>query len=93
MIAVQGPQARAKVWQALPGSEAASAALKPFSATTTTTPFGELFIARTGYTGEDGFEIVLPAARVERAVAGARRGRREALPASARATRCASKPA
>ena len=24
---------------------------------------GDLFIARTGYTGEDGFEIVLPAAR------------------------------
>jgi aminomethyltransferase len=59
MIAVQGPQARAKVWQALPGSETASAALKPFSAAA----FGEAFLARTGYTGEDGFEIVLPAAR------------------------------
>src|SRR5260221_9938234 len=29
MLAVQGPNARAKVWQALPGSEEASSALKP----------------------------------------------------------------
>ena len=61
IIAVQGPNARAKVWQALPGSEAATGALKPFSAAT----WGDFFIARTGYTGEDGFEIVLPAARAE----------------------------
>ena len=60
IIAVQGPNARAKVWQALPGSEAASAALKPFTAAT----FDDAFIARTGYTGEDGFEVVVPAARV-----------------------------
>ena len=57
MIAVQGPNARAKLWQVLPGSEAATAALKPFSAVA----FGDMFIARTGYTGEDGFEVVLPA--------------------------------
>ena len=31
MIAVQGPHARAKVWVALPGSEACTANLKPFS--------------------------------------------------------------
>ena len=29
-----------------------------------TRAWGEVFIARTGYTGEDGFEIVLPATRV-----------------------------
>jgi len=57
MIAVQGPNARAKVWQAIPGSESATAALKPFTAAM----LGPHFIARTGYTGEDGFEIVLPA--------------------------------
>ena len=56
MIAVQGPNARSKLWQVLPGSEAATAALKPFSAVA----FGDVFIARTGYTGEDGFEVVLP---------------------------------
>jgi aminomethyltransferase len=61
MIAVQGPNAREKLWQALPGSEAASAALKPFSAAAMATPAGEAFIARTGYTGEDGFEVMLPA--------------------------------
>ncbi|MBC8024489.1 MAG: glycine cleavage system aminomethyltransferase GcvT, partial [Steroidobacteraceae bacterium] len=59
MIAVQGPNARAKAWKAFPGSEAVTAALQPFAAA----PFGDLFVARTGYTGEDGFEIVMPAVR------------------------------
>ena len=58
MIAVQGPNARERVWEALPGSRAATEALKPFMAAV----FSEYFIARTGYTGEDGFEITLPAA-------------------------------
>ena len=64
MVAVQGPNARAKVWAALPGSEGVSSELKAFSATTMKSPWGEVFIARTGYTGEDGFEIVLAAAHV-----------------------------
>jgi aminomethyltransferase len=64
MVAVQGPNARAKVWQALPGSEAVSATLKPFTAASMKTGWGDLFVARTGYTGEDGFEIVIPAPRV-----------------------------
>jgi aminomethyltransferase len=57
MIAVQGPEARSRVWDAIAGSEAATAVLKPFSAAES----GEYFIARTGYTGEDGFEVMLPA--------------------------------
>ena len=58
MIAVQGPEARAAVLALLPEGDALSAAeLKPFSAG----QFGDIFIARTGYTGEDGFEISLPA--------------------------------
>jgi len=61
MIAVQGPNARAKTWAALPGSEAASSGLKPFHAAW----FGDALIARTGYTGEDGFELMIPAARAE----------------------------
>jgi aminomethyltransferase len=65
MIAVQGPQARTKVWQAIPGSEAATRDLAAFNATTVASPFGELFVARTGYTGEDGFELVVPAASSE----------------------------
>ncbi len=65
MIAVQGPNARDKVWRAIPESAAATSALKPFNAVTVATAFGELFIARTGYTGEDGFEVVLPAEEAE----------------------------
>ena len=58
MIAVQGPNARATVLGLLTGDDAAVAGeLKPFSAG----QFGDMFIARTGYTGEDGFEISLPA--------------------------------
>lgn len=58
MIAVQGPSAREIVLAGLPQVDATSAAeLKPFSAG----QYGDLFIARTGYTGEDGFEISLPA--------------------------------
>jgi len=63
MIAVQGPNARAKVWRALPGTEAATAPLVAFAAASMASRWGELFIARTGYTGEDGFEIIFPAAR------------------------------
>ena len=61
MIAVQGPNARNKTWAALPDMRAASEGLKPFSAARV----GDVLIARTGYTGEDGFEITLPAARAE----------------------------
>jgi aminomethyltransferase len=53
------------VWRALPGSETATRELKPFSAASFTTPFGEVFAARTGYTGEDGFELIVPARTVE----------------------------
>ena len=59
MIAVQGPLARERVWAVLPAARAASESLKPFNAVQA----GEYLIARTGYTGEDGFEITLPAAR------------------------------
>jgi len=58
MIAVQGPQARTKTHAALGDIVRAATALqKPF----TFVVVGELFIARTGYTGEDGYEIMLPA--------------------------------
>ncbi|MCS6786171.1 MAG: glycine cleavage system aminomethyltransferase GcvT [Thiobacillaceae bacterium] len=57
MIAVQGPQAGPKLWQAMPGTQALTQPLKPFAAVTV----GDMFIARTGYTGEDGFEVMLPA--------------------------------
>ncbi len=68
MIAVQGPNARAKVLDLLSADTAPAAAkITRFAATEAVTRDGvPLFLARTGYTGEDGFEIVVPQ---ERAVA------------------------
>jgi aminomethyltransferase len=66
LVAVQGPNARVKVWQVLPETQAASEALKPFNVVIVPgTAFGEAMVARTGYTGEDGFEIGVPASQVE----------------------------
>lgn len=64
MIAVQGPKARALASVVVP-SEWRDAALdlKPFSGLEA----GEWFVARTGYTGEDGWEIVMPAGDAESA--------------------------
>jgi aminomethyltransferase len=62
MIAVQGPNARTKAASLLPVAERAAAlALEVFVGA----EFGELFVARTGYTGEDGWELTMPAARAE----------------------------
>ena len=62
MIAVQGPNARRKALGLLsPESAAIAGKLGKFSAAELDGPDATtLFIARTGYTGEDGFEIVLP---------------------------------
>jgi aminomethyltransferase len=60
MVAVQGPAARQKAATLLDGHAEAALALKPFTAGA----FGDLFVARTGYTGEDGWEIVVPATGV-----------------------------
>ncbi|HEX7803279.1 MAG TPA: glycine cleavage system aminomethyltransferase GcvT [Pseudoxanthomonas sp.] len=62
MIAVQGPTARARVIGLLRDSDRAAAdKLARFAALETQTTDGvPLFVARTGYTGEDGYEIVLP---------------------------------
>jgi aminomethyltransferase len=57
MVAVQGPKARAKVWQTLPQSRPTTEAIGPFFAA----EWDAFFFGRTGYTGEDGFEIMLPA--------------------------------
>lgn len=57
MIAVQGPNAKAKVATLLSDEQkAAVAGMKPFFGVQA----GNLFIATTGYTGEDGYEISLP---------------------------------
>jgi len=57
MVAVQGPEARSLALPLIPESMRDQvAALKPFSAA----DGGEWFVGRTGYTGEDGFEVMLP---------------------------------
>jgi aminomethyltransferase len=58
MLAIQGPKARESTAALLSydGSRAVMA-LKTFNGT----PLGEWYVARTGYTGEDGFEVMLPA--------------------------------
>lgn len=50
----------------MPAARAATSELKPFNAAQVAgTPFGDLTVARTGYTGEDGFEVIVPAVHVE----------------------------
>ncbi|MGM0563105.1 MAG: glycine cleavage system aminomethyltransferase GcvT [Pseudomonadota bacterium] len=57
MIAVQGPTAVEKVTELLPDEARESVlSLGKFQAV----EVAEFFVARTGYTGEDGFEILLP---------------------------------
>jgi aminomethyltransferase len=58
MLAVQGPEARAKFAKLLSPAGAQSAlALDVFVGR----EIDGMFVARTGYTGEDGFEVMLPA--------------------------------
>lgn len=61
MIAVQGPHAREKVWAAFPRLREEAGSLPVFSGSSS----DGWFVARTGYTGEDGFEMLLPAAEAE----------------------------
>ncbi len=68
LLAVQGPAARDRVGTLLAGlhgPDAADRALRlgGFRGL----PIGRWFVARTGYTGEDGFEVMLPAAEAESA--------------------------
>jgi len=59
MIAVQGPNARELAAPCIAAEQRdAALALKPFTGVFA----GDWFVARTGYTGEDGWELVLPAA-------------------------------
>ncbi len=61
IIAVQGPKAPQKVASILaPSSAQQLADIKPFFGAT----IGNCFYGRTGYTGEDGFEIMVPDSQV-----------------------------
>ena len=71
MIAVQGPKARELAAPCIDAEWREQAlALKLF----TGMEAGDLFVARTGYTGEDGWEIVMPSVRApsiwDRLIAG-----------------------
>ncbi|KPY85868.1 Aminomethyltransferase [Pseudomonas syringae pv. tomato] len=63
MLAIQGPQARNRIAQLVSSARAELIRqLKPFEGLDD----GDWFIARTGYTGEDGLEIMLPADEAQR---------------------------
>jgi len=58
MLAIQGPHARARTGELVSQARATLIhELKPFQGLAE----GDWFIGRTGYTGEDGLEIILPA--------------------------------
>lgn len=62
IIAIQGPQAIQLIVPSLPPELSRTVAqLKPFEFNRQ----DEWFVARTGYTGEDGLEIILPAAQAK----------------------------
>ena len=72
MIAVQGPNARELAAKALGDEIAGAQELKPFNALLINAGGenaggkNERFVARTGYTGEDGYEIVCPNTQAEK---------------------------
>lgn len=60
MLAIQGPKVNAALETFFKAQAMATLRqLKPFQAT----DVGDFFIARTGYTGEDGYEVILPATK------------------------------
>nr|WP_317198525.1 glycine cleavage system aminomethyltransferase GcvT [uncultured Psychrobacter sp.] len=60
MLAVQGPNAVAKLAEAKPSWSETLAGLKPFVGADLTDIEGtDWFVARTGYTGEDGVEVIM----------------------------------
>ena len=61
MIAVQGPNARERFWMAFPAGRSPTVTLAPFQGVEWNDGATTWLVARTGYTGEDGFEITTPA--------------------------------
>ncbi len=61
IIALQGPKARERAAEVFNAEQlSAVSELKPFECV----DIGHWFVARTGYTGEDGYEIIVPADEV-----------------------------
>jgi aminomethyltransferase len=63
MLAVQGPDAADAVDEATPADRVVG--LSKFEATVAAVAGVDGWVARTGYTGEDGFELMLPTASAE----------------------------
>ncbi|WP_434522108.1 glycine cleavage system aminomethyltransferase GcvT [Halorubrum sp. AS12] len=63
MLAVQGPDAVNALDESTPRDRVVD--LSKFEATTASVAETESWVARTGYTGEDGFEVMCPADAVE----------------------------
>ena len=61
LLALQGPRAEAVLAPLVPGV----AAMRFMDVTVADSAFGPLWISRSGYTGEDGFEISVPEAGAE----------------------------
>ena len=61
MIAVQGPDAVEMVDGLCDSDDAGVSAIRPFATKRVSIASIEVWLARTGYTGEDGFEIIVPA--------------------------------
>jgi aminomethyltransferase len=64
MLAVQGPHAVQIVRTIYPGADS----LKYYFADLRTASDGPVIVSRTGYTGEDGFELIVPSTRAESVV-------------------------
>ncbi|KQM36680.1 glycine cleavage system aminomethyltransferase GcvT [Microbacterium sp. Leaf203] len=65
LIALQGPEAR-RILNSIPGVEITGIALDElgyYAWTEGTFDGAPLFVARTGYTGEDGYELMIPTAQ------------------------------
>lgn len=61
ILAIQGPQAIAKIAQVFPAEQYTQiTGLRPFEVL----EYNSYCVARTGYTGEDGLEVILPAIEV-----------------------------
>jgi aminomethyltransferase len=63
IVAIQGPAARECLWRARPYTRGLTQGLEYFQATRIEEQGQEMFVARTGYTGEDGFEMMVASTR------------------------------